>query len=173
MPGAASKKSFGVLMHESTGSPVPPLPAPPDLTSAPADLRAPAAEYREQVENVISPLIIDALAGPPEPGPPPAWTGRVPDLSPEALAEIDATMRMAEGWAFAAGAAAGFAYAVKLLLLVGVAFAASRIGSVDRLALLAAVAVGLVVSLAVDALVVLLSRQSDFRETHDGDSQPR
>ena len=72
-----------------------------------------------------------------------------------------------------AGAAAGFAYAVKLLLLVGVAFAASRIGSVDRLALLAAVAVGLVVSLAVDALVVLLSRQSDFRETHDGDSQPR
>ena len=72
-----------------------------------------------------------------------------------------------------AGAAAGFAYAVKLLLLVGVAFAASRIGSVDRLALLAAVAVGLVVSLAVDALVVLLSRQSDFRETHDDDSQPR
>ena len=72
-----------------------------------------------------------------------------------------------------AGAAAGFAYAVKLLLLVGVAFAASRIGSVDRLALLAAVAVGLVVSLAVDALVVLLSRQSNFRETHDGDSQPR
>ena len=63
-----------------------------------------------------------------------------------------------------AGAAAGFAYAVKLLLLVGV---------VDRIALLAAVAVGLVVSLAVDALVVLLSRQSDFRETHDGDSQPR
>ena len=62
---------------------------------------------------------------------------------------------------------------VKLLLLVGVAFAASRIGSVDRLALLAAVAVGLVVSLAVDALVVLLSRQSDFRETHDDDSQPR
>jgi len=34
-------------------------------------------------------------------------------------------------------------------------------------------AVGLVVSLAVDALVVLLSRQSDFRETHDDDSQPR
>lgn len=109
MPGAASKKSFGVLMHEFTGSPVPPLPAPPDLTSAPADLRAPAAEYREQVENVIFPLIIDALAGPPEPVPPPAWTGRVPDLSPEALAEIDATMRMAEGWGFAAGAEAGFA----------------------------------------------------------------
>jgi len=82
-----------------------------------------------------------------------------------------------EHFALAAGkffsAAAGFAYAVKLLLLVGVAFAASRIGSVDRLALLAAVAVGLVVSLAVDALVVLLSRQSDFRETHDDDSQPR
>ena len=109
MPGAASKKSFGVLMHEFTGSPVPSLPAPPDLTSAPADLRAPAAEYREQVENVIFPLIIDALAGPPEPGPSPAWTGRVPDLSPEALAEIDATMRMAEGWAFAAGAEVGFA----------------------------------------------------------------
>jgi len=43
----------------------------------------------------------------------------------------------------------------------------------DTSGTVAAVAVGLVVSLAVDALVVLLSRQSDFRETHDGDSQPR